>query len=85
MALRSVARTSHEQSNSPWRYSNAGVVTIDLVPLAASQGALFDRLDYERLAVHERDKRLERPLRPRQRGARALWPGAAPSSVDDEV
>lgn len=38
-------RTWHEQSSPPWRYAKAGVVTVDLVPLAVSQRALIGRLD----------------------------------------
>ena len=47
-ALHGVARTWREQRDPPWRYSKAGVVTVDLVPLAASQRALIGRLDRER-------------------------------------
>ncbi len=32
-ALRGVERTWKEQGPSPWRYSKAGLVTTDLVPL----------------------------------------------------
>lgn len=41
-------RTWHEQSSPPWRYAKAGVVTVDLVPLAVSQRALIGRLDRDR-------------------------------------
>ena len=47
-ALHGVARTWREQGSPPWRYSKAGVVTVDLVPLAVSQRALIGRLDRER-------------------------------------
>ncbi|WP_246417692.1 DUF4113 domain-containing protein, partial [Methylorubrum rhodesianum] len=47
-ALHGVARTWREQGSPPWRYSKAGVVTVDLKPLAASQRALIGRLDRER-------------------------------------
>ncbi|UYW34275.1 Y-family DNA polymerase [Methylorubrum extorquens] len=47
-ALHGVARTWREQGSPPWRYSKAGLVTVDLVPLAASQRALIGRLDRER-------------------------------------
>ena len=47
-ALHGVARTWREQGCPPWRYSKAGVVTVDLVPLAASQRALIGRFDRER-------------------------------------
>lgn len=47
-ALKGVARTWREQRDLPWRYSKAGVVTTDLVPLAASQRALIGRLDRDR-------------------------------------
>lgn len=43
-----VARTWRKQRDPPWRYSKAGVVTTDLVPLAASQRALIGCLDRER-------------------------------------
>nr|WP_318284285.1 MULTISPECIES: Y-family DNA polymerase [unclassified Methylobacterium] len=47
-ALHGVARTWREQGSPPWRYAKAGVVTVDLVPLAVSQRALIGRLDRER-------------------------------------
>ena len=47
-ALHCVARTRREQGSSPWRYPKAGVVMVDLVPLAASQRASIGRLDRER-------------------------------------
>ncbi|TFZ61302.1 hypothetical protein E4V01_01475 [Methylorubrum sp. Q1] len=37
MVLHGAARTWREQSSQPGRYSKAGVVTIDLVSLTASQ------------------------------------------------
>ncbi len=43
-----VARTWREQGQVPWRYSKAGVITTDLVPLAESPRALIGRLDRER-------------------------------------
>ncbi|GJE61611.1 Y-family DNA polymerase [Methylobacterium trifolii] len=43
-----IARTWREQGAQPWRYSKAGVVTVDLVPLEASPRALIDQLDRER-------------------------------------
>ena len=49
-ALHGVARTWREQPDPPWRYSKAGIVTTDLVPLAGSQRALIGRLDRERSA-----------------------------------
>jgi DNA polymerase V len=49
-ALHGVARTWREQGDPPWRYSKAGIVTTDLVPLAGSQRALIGRLDRERSA-----------------------------------
>jgi DNA polymerase V len=45
-----VARTWREQPDPPWRYSKAGIVTTDLVPLAGSQRALIGRFDRERSA-----------------------------------
>ncbi|WP_461787603.1 DUF4113 domain-containing protein [Methylorubrum extorquens] len=47
-ALHGIARTWREQRDPPWRYSTAGVMTTDLVPLAASQRAVIGRLDHER-------------------------------------
>ncbi len=47
-ALHGVARTWRDQKDPPWRYTKAGVVTVDLVPLAVSQRALIGRLDRER-------------------------------------
>ncbi|SFK86318.1 Y-family DNA polymerase [Methylorubrum salsuginis] len=49
-ALHGVARTWREQGTPPWRYSKAGIVTTDLVPLAGSQRALIGQLDRERSA-----------------------------------
>ncbi len=45
-----VAKTWREphQDRPPWRYSKCGLVTVDLVPLEASQRALIGRLDRER-------------------------------------
>ena len=43
-----VARTWREPVGAPWRYSKAGVITTDLVPLAESPRALFGALDRER-------------------------------------
>ena len=48
MVLHGAARTWREQSSQPGRYSKAGVGTIDLVSLTASQRALIDRLNCER-------------------------------------
>ncbi|MFF8802439.1 MULTISPECIES: DUF4113 domain-containing protein [unclassified Methylobacterium] len=42
------AKTWRMQGSPPWRCSKAGVVTVDPVPLAASQRALIGRLDRER-------------------------------------
>ena len=47
-AFHGVARTWREPGSPPWHYSKAGVVTVDLEPLAASQRALIGRLDRER-------------------------------------
>ncbi|ACL61589.1 hypothetical protein Mnod_6837 [Methylobacterium nodulans ORS 2060] len=47
-ALHGVAKTWREQGPEPWRYSKAGVVTADLVPLVESPRALFGALDRER-------------------------------------
>ncbi|ARO57323.1 hypothetical protein B2G69_03800 [Methylorubrum zatmanii] len=47
-APRGIARTWREQRDPPWRYPKAGVVTTDLVHLAASQRAVIRRLDRER-------------------------------------
>ncbi|ACL61786.1 Y-family DNA polymerase [Methylobacterium nodulans] len=43
-----VAKTWREQGPEPWRYSKAGVITTDLVPLTESPRALFGALDRER-------------------------------------
>ena len=43
-----VASTWREQGQRPERYSKAGVITTDLVPLAESPRALIGRLDRER-------------------------------------
>ena len=43
-----VARTWRESASAPWRYSKAGVITTDLVPLEESPRALFGALDRER-------------------------------------
>ena len=37
-ATHGVAKTWREQGQVPWRYSKAGVITTDLVPLAESPG-----------------------------------------------
>ena len=47
-ACHGVAKTWREQGPQPWRYSKAGVITTDLVPLETSPRALIDRLDRER-------------------------------------
>jgi len=47
-ARHGVARTWLDQRDPPWRYSKAGVITVDLVPLAMSQRALIGQLDRER-------------------------------------
>ncbi|GJD80966.1 Y-family DNA polymerase [Methylobacterium gregans] len=49
-ATHGVAKTWREPGQVPWRYSKAGVITIDLVPLAESPRALIGRLDRERSA-----------------------------------
>ncbi|MCE4226765.1 Y-family DNA polymerase [Methylobacterium sp. C25] len=46
-ALHGVARTWRPQGDPPWRYSKAGVITVDLVPLEKSQRALIGQLDRE--------------------------------------
>ncbi len=43
-----VARTWRAQPDPPWRYSKAGVVTVDLLPLAETPRALIGQLDRER-------------------------------------
>ncbi|WP_279356206.1 Y-family DNA polymerase [Methylobacterium indicum] len=47
-ALRGVERTWKEQGPSPWRYSKAGLVTTDLVPLDDAPRPLFDAHDREK-------------------------------------
>jgi DNA polymerase V len=47
-ARHGVAKTWRDQGPLPWRYSKAGVITTDLVPLAESPRALIGRLDRER-------------------------------------
>jgi len=47
-ATHGVAKTWREQGAVPWRYSKAGVITTDLVPLTESPRALIGRLDRER-------------------------------------
>ena len=47
-ARHGVAKTWRDQSPLPWRYSKAGVITTDLVPLSESPRALIGRLDRER-------------------------------------
>ena len=47
-ATHGVAKTWRDQGAVPWRYSNAGVITTDLVPLTESPRALIGRLDRER-------------------------------------
>lgn len=47
-ALHGVARTWREQPERPWRFSKAGVVTVDLLPLGVTPRALIGRLDRER-------------------------------------
>lgn len=47
-ARHGLARTWLDQRDPPWRYSKAGVITVDLVPLAMSQRALIGQLDRER-------------------------------------
>ncbi|MBD8906056.1 Y-family DNA polymerase [Methylorubrum zatmanii] len=47
-ATHGVAKTWREPGQVPWRYSKAGVITTDLVPLAESPRALIGRLDRER-------------------------------------
>jgi DNA polymerase V len=49
-ATHGVAKTWREPGQVPWRYSKAGVITTDLVPLAESPRALIGRLDRERSA-----------------------------------
>lgn len=43
-----IAKTWREPGERAWRYSKAGVVTTDLMPLEASPRALIDRLNRER-------------------------------------
>lgn len=47
-ARHGVARTWREQGDPPWRYSKAGVVTVDLLRLEETPRALIGRLDRER-------------------------------------
>jgi DNA polymerase V len=47
-ALRGVERTWKEQGPSPWRYSKAGLVTTDLVPLVDAPRPLFEAHDREK-------------------------------------
>ncbi|RVU13189.1 Y-family DNA polymerase [Methylobacterium oryzihabitans] len=47
-AIHGVAKTWKEQGPTPWRYSKAGLVTTDLVPLDQAPRPLFDALDRER-------------------------------------
>ncbi|GJD60232.1 Protein UmuC [Methylobacterium frigidaeris] len=47
-AIRGVAKTWREQGPAPWRYSKAGLVTTDLVPLEEAPRPLFDALDREK-------------------------------------
>ncbi len=47
-ALHGVAKTWKEQGPTPWRYSKAGLVTTDLVPLDEAPRPLFDALDREK-------------------------------------
>ena len=47
-ARHGVARTWREPGERPWRYSKAGIVTNDLVPLSHSPQALIGALDRER-------------------------------------
>ncbi len=47
-ARHGVARTWREPGARPWRYSKAGIVTNDLVPLSHSPRALIGALDRER-------------------------------------
>ncbi|WP_298952039.1 Y-family DNA polymerase [uncultured Methylobacterium sp.] len=47
-AIHGVAKTWKEQGPVPWRYSKAGLVTTDLVPLDAAPRPLFDALDREK-------------------------------------
>ena len=47
-ARHGVARTWREPDARPWRYSKAGIVTNDLVPLSHSPRALIGALDRER-------------------------------------
>ena len=47
-ARHGVARTWREPDARPWRYSKAGIVTNDLVPLSHSPQALIGALDRER-------------------------------------
>ncbi|GJE54833.1 Y-family DNA polymerase [Methylobacterium thuringiense] len=50
-ALHGIAKTWRPQGDPPWRYSKAGVITVDLVPLVASQRALIGQLDREQGAA----------------------------------
>jgi DNA polymerase V len=47
-AWHGVAKTWREPGERPWRYSKAGIVTNDLVPLSHSPRALMGALDRER-------------------------------------
>ena len=47
-ALHGVAKTWKEQGPTPWRYSKAGLVTKDLVPLDGAPRPLFGALDREK-------------------------------------
>jgi DNA polymerase V len=47
-ALHGVAKTWKEQGPTPWRYSKAGLVTKDLVPLDGAPRPLFGGLDREK-------------------------------------
>ena len=47
-ALHGVAQAWRPQREPEWRYSKAGVITVDLVPLTVSQRALIDQFDRER-------------------------------------
>ena len=47
-ALHGVAKTWKEQGPVPWRYSKAGLVTKDLVPLDGAPRPLFGALDREK-------------------------------------
>ncbi|CAA2144459.1 hypothetical protein MBLL_03583 [Methylobacterium bullatum] len=43
-----VAKTWRDQGEGPWRYSKAGIITTELMPLQSSPRALIGRLDRER-------------------------------------